>query len=519
MYTLEQRMKAVRLFFEYDRSSAAVRRELGYPSRGMLRLWVKEFEITGTLHVAYRPRPPRFTPAQKKAAIDYYLEHGCNLSRTVKALGYPNRETLRFWLDEAIPNRRQPRTAKAGQDKVKLTSQQKEQAVKDLCLRDGTAKAVADQYGVSRETVYKWKNELLGKERSMDKYRRKEHDLGAVKAELENEVKTLEQKRKALEDKVYQLRLERDILEAAAEILKKDQGTDPKRLSNKEKAVMVGALKHKYRLNELLCNLSLAKSSYYYQCAASLTKDKYADLRERVHTVFSKARGCYGYRRVHAVVTRDGKIVSEKVIRRIMREENLVALNCRRRRYNSYKGEISPAVPNPIERNFHADAPNEKWLTDLTEFSLPAGKVYLSPIVDCFDGLAVSWTIGTNPNATLVNSMLDEATSTLSVNERPVLHSDRGSHYRWPGWISRAEQAGVIRSMSKKACTADNAACEGFFGRLKTEMFYGRKWNGVSINRFIDKLDSYLHWYNDSRIKMSLGAMSPMEYRRSLGYA
>src|SRR5690606_16492121 len=113
----------------------------------------------------------------------------------------------------------------------------------------------------------------------------------------------------------------------------------------------------------------------------------------------------------------------------------LKAVGRRRRRYNAYKGEASPAVPNLIERNFHADAPNVKWLTDITEFQLPAGKVYLSPIVDCFDGMVVSWSIGTSPNAELVNSMLDRAISTLRPGERPTLHTDRGSHYRWPGWI------------------------------------------------------------------------------------
>lgn len=120
-----------------------------------------------------------------------------------------------------------------------------------------------------------------------------------------------------------------------------------------------------------------------------------------------------------------------------MKEEHLVVLNTRRRRYNSYLGEISPAVENIIQRDFHADRPNVKWLTDITEFSIPAGKVYLSPIIDCFDGMAVSWSIGTRPNANLVNSMLDQAIRQLGEGEHPIVHSDRGGHYRWPGWIRR----------------------------------------------------------------------------------
>ena len=286
-----------------------------------------------------------------------------------------------------------------------------------------------------------------------------------------------------------------------------------------KKATAIGALRERYPLNELLECLAMPKSSYFYHHAVLSMPDKYAELRERVRAAFALADGRYGYRRIHAVLTRDGKTVSEKVIRRLMRDGGLAVVGHKRHKYSSYKGEISPPVPNVIERDFHADAPNEKWLTDLTEFPLPAGKVYLSPMLDCFDGMAVSWSIGTSPDAGMANSMLDSAISTLGENDRPVVHSDRGSHYRWPGWIERTEAAGLTRSMSKKGCTPDNAACEGFFGRLKNEFFYGRMWAGVSIEEFMDRLDGYMHWYNEERIKMSLGGRSPLEYRQALGYA
>ena len=106
---------------------------------------------------------------------------------------------------------------------------------------------------------------------------------------------------------------------------------------------------------------------------------------------------------------------------------------------------------------------------------------------------------------------------------RTVLRRGKGSNpfslvdYQWPGWLDRIKRAGLKRSMSQKGCSPDNAACEGFFGRIKNEMFYNRSWSGVSIDEFIDILDGYLHWYNEKRIKISLGAMSPLQYRRSLG--
>lgn len=200
-----------------------------------------------------------------------------------------------------------------------------------------------------------------------------------------------------------------------------------------------------------------------------------------------------------------------------MHEEGLVVPFVKRKKYSSYKGELSQEVENIIKRDFNAGNPNEKWLSDITEFSIPAGKVYLSPIVDCFDGHIASWTRGPSPNAELVNTMLDKALGTLKEGEHPLVHTDRGCHYRWPGWIERMGHATLVRSMSKKGCSPDNSACEGFFGRLKNEMFYNRSWSGVYLEEFYVQLDEYICWYNEKRIKMSLGGMSPLEYRRSLG--
>ena len=118
-----------------------------------------------------------------------------------------------------------------------------------------------------------------------------------------------------------------------------------------------------------------------------------------------------------------------------------------------------------------------------------------------------------------INAMLDAAGATLSEGGHPVGHTDRECHYRWPGWIERCERYGITRSMSKKGCSPDNSACEGFFGRLKVELFYGRNWSGWSVDDFMGAVDCYIHWYNERRIKESLEGMSPLQYRRSLNLA
>ncbi|MES2282340.1 MAG: IS3 family transposase, partial [Pseudomonadota bacterium] len=240
--------------------------------------------------------------------------------------------------------------------------------------------------------------------------------------------------------------------------------------------------------------------------------------RVAIADVFQSNHRCYGYRRMRAALGRRQIHLCEKVVQRLMKQEGLSVPARKRRRYGSYLGEISPAPENLLNRDFQAATPNEKWLTDITEFQIPAGKVYLSPVIDCFDGMVVSWTLGTRPDSELVNTMLDAAIDTVGPSDnKPVIHSDRGAHYRWPGWLTRIHNAKLTRSMSRKGCSPDNAACEGFFGRLKNEMFYPRDWQSITIEQFIKAVHDYIVWYNEKRIKISLGSLSPIEYRESLG--
>ena len=306
----------------------------------------------------------------------------------------------------------------------------------------------------------------------------------------------------------------------AAELLKKGQGINLVLLTNREKTLVVDALRQTYAVPELLDKLDLARSSYFYHRARLLGHDKYVDVRLAIIEVFELNHRCYGYRRMKASLSKRHLNISEGVVRRLMGQAGLSITTPRRRRYHSYRGEISPAPENIINRDFHAENPNEKWLTDITEFHIPAGKVYLSPMIDCFDGMVISWSMGTRPDAKLVNTMLDSAIETVAnCDDLPVVHSDRGAHYRWPGWLARMGDAKLIRSMSRKGCSPDNSACEGFFGRLKNELFYPRNWQATTIEQFIQIVDSYIHWYNEKRIKISLGSRSPLEYRESLGLA
>ena len=523
MFSYDERIKAVKLLIQYDMSYSDVIHELGYPAKTSLHNWYEEYKKTNDLHTEYI-RKYKYSLEEKQVAVSYYLEHGKSVSRTVKKLGYPCRPQLDKWISEIAPD--QKRYCNSGGAVVKYSREQKEQAVISLCSRSKPAKEIATEIGTTRENLYNWKRQLLEKDRvqtmtSNNKTPNKSENTQSIElevSELRTKKDNLAKQVVEMQKELYRLKIERDIYEKAAEIIKKNQGISIQTLSNCEKAIIINALRDSYQLNVLLKILNMAKSSYCYQ-VISLNTDKYADLRTKVKDTFCEASKRYGYRRIHSIIKSAGTTVSEKVIRRIMKEENLVVPNIKRKKYSSYKGEISPEVENIIKRDFHADMPNSKWLTDITEFHIPAGKVYLSPIIDCFDGLPVSWTIGTSPNAELVNTMLDTAVSNLRADEKPIVHSDRVCHYRWPGWIERMNMTGLIRSMSKIGCSPDNSACEGFFGRLKNEMFYGYSWTGVTIDQFIDQLDKYIKWYAEKRIKLSLGGMSPLDYRRSLGLA
>lgn len=264
-------------------------------------------------------------------------------------------------------------------------------------------------------------------------------------------------------------------------------GINLKIMKNREKAITIDALRNKYRLKELLTMFAISKSSYCYKKNALKKCDKDDEYRNTIKKLFTDNHEEYGYRRVHATLKELDIYISEKIVRRIMRNENLKVHRKKEPTFNSYQGEITPAVANILQRDFHAEKPNEKWLTDITEFKIPAGKVYLSPILDCYDSMPVSWEIGISPNADLSNKMLDTAVETLKPDEHPIVHSDRGSHYRWDGWIERMKKYGLTRSMSKKGCSPDNSACEGFFGLIKIAMFYGKDWTNVTIPDFIEK--------------------------------
>ncbi len=443
-------------------------------------------------------------------ALKVYHQSG-SIRATVRLLGYPAQRTLYDWITQERkrkPPRRRNIWKRLHHPPVELRLE-----ALHRCYNLGeSVQSVSEDIGYTQASIRRWRRKYL-QGGAVSLARKKDLNSNHPQKGIESTASDMQK----LQEQIRDLQMQVDILKGILDIVKKDPGVDLTALKNREKAVLVDALKSKYSLPSLLKALSLPKSSYYYRVSAMKRPDKYEKLRDIIRSLFQENRQCYGYRRIYAILKQIGSKVSEKIVRRIMREEGLTVQIRRRRKYSSYLGEISPAVPDKLGRNFHAEGPNQILLADLTEFVIPTGRVFLSALIDCFDGMVTAWTIGTSPNAKLVNTMLKQAISKLKEGEHPIIHTDRGCHYRWAEWINLMKEFGLERSMSRKACTADNAACEGFFGRIKNEMFYCRSWNGVTVSEFMIYLNEYLTWYNKERIKQSLGYLSPWEYRMSLG--
>lgn len=220
--------------------------------------------------------------------------------------------------------------------------------------------------------------------------------------------------------------------------------------------------------------------------------------------------GRYGYRRITMEMRNRGYIINHKTVQRLMKQLNLKCM-VRMKKYRSYRGQVGKVAPNLINRDFHAEAPNQKWTTDVTEFSLFGKKIYLSPILDMYNSEIISYTVSERPTLAPVLEMIDTAFERLPENSGLILHSDQGWQYQNQQYQKRLTEKGVVQSMSRKGNCLDNAIMENFFGLLKSELLYLRAFK--DIEEFLSELEKYIFYYNHNRIKGKLKGLSPIDYR------
>ena len=254
----------------------------------------------------------------------------------------------------------------------------------------------------------------------------------------------------------------------------------------------------------------MARSSYYYHKKRFDKVDKYCVEREAILAIYHKNKGRYGYRRITQELRNQGILLNHKTVSKLMLQ---LGIKCqvRRKKYRSYKGEKGKIAENILDRRFTTSQPNRKWATDVAVFSLLGEKLYLSPIIDLFNGEIISYDISKSPNLQQTMTMIEKAFKKIPDNSRLILHSDQGWQYQHQSYRQALKNKGVIQSMSRKGNCLDNAMVENFFGHVKAELFYLQKFK--SIEHLKKELIDYMEYYNNERIKIKLKGLSPVKYR------
>lgn len=265
-----------------------------------------------------------------------------------------------------------------------------------------------------------------------------------------------------------------------------------------------------FKLAHLLQATQLARSVFYYQCRALHKPERYAREKALICEIFHEHKGRYGYRRILYALRSKGVWLNHKTVQRLMAELQLKS-TVRPKRYQSYRGHVGRIAPNVLERDFSASQPNEKWVTDVTEFNVKGQKVYLSPVIDLFNQEVVAYRTAKSAHLSLVTGMLEQAFGHLDRTEQPILHSDQGWQYQHAQTRKLLDEHGLTQSMSRKGNCLDNAVAENFFALLKTEMYHQHTFEDA--DDLIACIDEYIEYYNTKRIKIKLKGLSPVEYR------
>lgn len=251
----------------------------------------------------------------------------------------------------------------------------------------------------------------------------------------------------------------------------------------------------------------MARSTFYYHLKAG-KNDKYEALREEIKSIYDFHKGRYGYRRINLDLRRKGYVINHKTVFRLMQELGISSL-IRVKKYSSYRGSEGKIAANLLKQNFKADRPNLKWATDVTEFKVKDKKLYLSPVIDLFNGEVLSFTISEKPNFKQVMDMINKC----SKQKKPglILHSDQGWQYQMKQYQNTLKKKNITQSMSRKGNCLDNAVAENFFGTLKSELYYLNQY--TSVEQLKRDIAEYIQYYNYDRIRLNLKGMSPIQYR------
>ncbi|WP_369991530.1 IS3 family transposase [Mycoplasmopsis arginini] len=284
--------------------------------------------------------------------------------------------------------------------------------------------------------------------------------------------------------------------------------------------------RHKYQLKSMLVFFKLSKSTYFYILKSFKKIDKDVPIKDLILEIFKKNKSRYGYRRITLELKNRGFVVNHKKVRRLMNELNIFGIKPKAK-YKSYKGEIGKTCKNLLlnkiidkqknitffERNFKTEKVNQIWSTDVSEFHIPSGKLYLSPIIDAHNREIISYSVSRSPNFKQIKDMLDRAFEKHKNLDGLIFHSDQGWQYQMEEYRNILKQKNILQSMSRKGNCYDNCIIEIFFGTMKNEMFYGHEYEFNSLDELEQAIHKYIKYYNEKRIITKLKGMTPKKYR------
>ncbi|QGQ47057.1 IS3 family transposase [Metabacillus sediminilitoris] len=286
------------------------------------------------------------------------------------------------------------------------------------------------------------------------------------------------------------------------------------KLSRKAQAALSFELKEKFRLKDVLQIVDIPESSYHYHIKRMKEENPDQNLEECIQSIFEDHDGNYGYRRIHLELKNRQLKVNHKKVQRIMKKLGLKGNKFTRksRKYSSYKGNIGTVAKNLINRRFRTNVCHQKITTDITEFKCSDGKLFFNPFMDMFNSEILSYGISSHPTLDLVLEPLEETLEIVKNSKyRTTMHSDQGWHYQHKKWVKKLKENKVFQSMSRKGNCLDNSPMENFFGLMKQEMYYGEAL--CTFEELKQKIERYINYYNNKRIKQKLGGMSPVQYR------
>jgi len=273
----------------------------------------------------------------------------------------------------------------------------------------------------------------------------------------------------------------------------------------------------------------ISRSDYYYQMSIKDKDFKNDEVMNRIIIIFYDHKERYGYRRIALQLRNEGYSINIKAVRRLMRKMGLAG-KTPKAKYKSYKGDMNGTVKSQLlvkvvdeekhktyyKRDFSTTKPNEKWTTDVSEFHIATGKLYLSPILDMFNGEIVSYNISKSPIYAQVQDMLNKAFSKYSNLDGLIFHSDQGWQYQMQQYHKSLLDKNIIQSMSRKGNCLDNCVMENFFGKMKNEMFYGHEYEFESLDDLQKEMENYIEYYNKERIQTRLNGMTPVQARENV---